>query len=464
MLIGKLGTQNRCEKIRADGRYADGGGLYLQVKNNGRAKSWEFRYAVGGRDRWMGLGSFQTYTVDEMREEARLCRQMRDKGIDPIEQRKAERHERSVAVRLAAKKDVTVRECGEMYLREQDWRPGSLKQAQRQTSRFIYPKIGDVPVSDIDVDHVEQVVRPILDKLQNSTASQVHMHLKCILDFAKAHEYRSGDNPADLKGPLGVRQPRLLAARARKGEKGNAYLDHKRIGEFMHALRTFRYARWKNRVPTTARALEFLVLTGVRSDQVYKLPWSEIDWKERLWVCPPERHKVGGKTGNDYIVPLSDQAIAILEEMRKLQEDAGIYRDDGYVFVHGPSTDHLNRKTARTGANHLSGQAIWVFLDQGTIGKWYANDGRQITPHGFRTTFGDWSVEHGYEERDSEIALGHTVGNQMRNRYKRNAHRIGPRRQMMQAWANYCDRTEPVGGANVVPMRQSNEGKRHADR
>src|SRR5262249_28270876 len=150
-----------------------------------------------------------------------------------------------------------------------------------------------------DVDHVGQVIKPILDKNQLSSARQALSYLNGILVYADAHEYRSGDLPTRIDGPLGVRYPRIKAARERRGEKNNPELDFKRIGEFVKALRAFRYQLWQGKAAIPARALEFLILTAARVDQVTSLPWSEIDWEERLWVCPPERHKTGGKTNMD---------------------------------------------------------------------------------------------------------------------------------------------------------------------
>jgi integrase len=75
-------------------------------------------------------------------------------------------------------------------------------------------------------------------------------------------------------------------------------------------------------------------------------------------------------------------------------------------------------------------------------------------PHGFRTTFKGWAVEHGYPDDDSEMALAHTVGTSVRNIYARHAHRIEPRRLMMQSWADYCGRTEPLD-AKIIPMRSA---------
>src|SRR5262245_24969339 len=100
-----------CEKVKAKGMYADGKGLYLQVGEGGRAKSWIFRYAVAGRDRNMGLGSFDTYTLDEARAKAVECRKLRDEGIDPITHRQQQKHERTLAARLKAKANITLREC-----------------------------------------------------------------------------------------------------------------------------------------------------------------------------------------------------------------------------------------------------------------------------------------------------------------------------------------------------------------
>src|SRR6516162_11659021 len=107
MAIHKL-TSRFCETVKKNGMYADGGGLYLQVTNNGEGKSWLFRYHVQGRgDRQMGLGSFYTFPLTEAREKAEQCRKMRHNGIDPIESREAERP----ATKVAAAKNKTLAGC-----------------------------------------------------------------------------------------------------------------------------------------------------------------------------------------------------------------------------------------------------------------------------------------------------------------------------------------------------------------
>jgi integrase len=264
----------------------------------------------------------------------------------------AQRHAGAEAERQAAEKNQTFRQVAESYLATRNWRRGTLAQARHKFPKYIYPKLGDVPISSIDVGHLEGMFRPILDQGLGATASQIHMFVSAILEYAGRS---GGDNPARLKGLLGRRLPHLVDARAGKGARGNPYLDYKRIGECMAALRAFRYQHWVGKTPIPARALEFLILTAVRIDQVTSLPWNEIDWEEKLWVCPPERHKVGGKTNMDYIVPLSDQAMRVLEEMHKLQQDCGLYSERGFVFVHGLQ---LTFTVARSTAGPLAIRSI----------------------------------------------------------------------------------------------------------
>jgi integrase len=494
-------TQKRCEKFKARGLYNDGGGLCLKVPADGGAKSWVFRYAVGGRDRYMGLGSFRDFDIEKARERATECRRLRADGIDPIEHRMAERKRKKQEeeeARLAAKKDVTFRDCAEKYIAEQNWRAGSRDQAERYFPKHIYPKVGEVLVRLFDIDHVEAVCKPLLDR--PSAASRALSYLNGVLEFAKAHRVFTGDLPTDLSGPLQKAMPRLVAARERatKGAERNPWLDFKRIGEFMTALRRYYYqGPWAGKTPVPARALEFLALTGVRGHMVTghsgsrrddtTLKWNQIDWEERLATWTPDQHKVGGETKRDYIVPLSKQAIAVLKEMRTLQEEWGFYGEDKPVFVHPPSVDkNPSRKPSRVEGRPIDKSALGMFL-KSAAGKhgwkdkdgnrisppegWLAKDKKEkrlISPHGFRSTFGGWAVANAdkYPDGDSEIALGHSVGNPTRNRYKDISPRIEPVRVMLQDWANYCDQPfDPVGAAdNDVPVLAEYRGRRRAAR
>jgi integrase len=206
--------------------------------------------------------------------------------------------------------------------------------------------------------------------------------------------------------------------------------------------------------PLVAYALEFLILTAVRKGQAVGARWEDIDFEDRVWDCPPEGHKTGKKTGQYHIVPLSDAAMAVLEKMKELQRG----NESEFVFPGGSRSGHMsvamvNIFMKRFGRNDAVGRAIKagkIAGGQGNGGEWYID----AVPHGFRTTFKVWAVEHGYPEEDSEMALAHTVGSAVRNVYARFAQRIEPRRLMMQAWAEHCGRTEPLD-AKVIPMRST---------
>jgi integrase len=192
----------------------------------------------------------------------------------------------------------------------------------------------------------------------------------------------------------------------------------------------------------SACVLEFLLLTAVRKEQGIQVKWKDIDLETGIWVC--SNHKTAKKTGQDYVVPLSRQAIAVIERMRDLHTKLGIkIEDDGYIFPAGSSG---------RGKGFLSNGALNWFLK-------HSMKREKATIHGFRTGFGDWSVEFGHDERDSEMALGHVVGNGVRNIYKRNAKRIEPRRQMLQAWADYLDQTQPLP-ASVTSLGQFKAAKK----
>src|SRR5262249_27662212 len=152
----------------------------------------------------------------------------------------------------------------------------------------IDPVLGKLAVSAINVDLVEAAIKPIWEKVPVS-AQKAREHLESILTWATAKGYREGDNPASLKGPLGIRLKPFTSVHTTTHNPG---LPHKEIGAFVAQLRALRNKRTGKR-PITAYALEFLILTAVRVHQATDLSWDEIDLGKRLWICP--RHKTRKK-------------------------------------------------------------------------------------------------------------------------------------------------------------------------
>jgi integrase len=317
------------EKLRkVPGRYRDDGeggvrGLYLQITTNGA--SWSLRYEVqipavpeaktwlernGRRERWMGLGSLADFTLKEARARARDKRQLLADDIDPLDAKKAAK----TAKALAAAKTVTFKEAAQQFIAQNEKKWRSQKHAAQWSStlaEYAYPIIGGLAVADVDVGMVLKVLEQdyngqrLWDAIPE-TASRLRGRVESVLGWAKVRNYRAGDNPAAWKNHLA----NVLPSRGKKAH--HPALPYTRIGEFMAALR--------EREGQVVRALEFTILTAARTGETIGARWSEIDLAAKLWTVPAGRIK----GGIEHKVPLSNRAVAILEQLP---------REEGNDFV-----------------------------------------------------------------------------------------------------------------------------------
>jgi integrase len=433
MAGGKL-TALGVAKAKAPGMYGDGGGLYLQITGDGKqkiAKSWIFRYRFKGHvskagkplAREMGLGSFDTWTLAEARERARQQRQLLDQGLDPIGARKTQ----EAAALLARAQTVSFEQCAKDYIR--DHRAGwkNAKHADQWTSTletWVYPVIGKLPVGDITTDLVLKVLKQPVDKkdpdgptfwiARTETASRVRGRIENVLDWAYANKMRSGENPARWKGLLDKLLPERSTVAPVEHHKALPYAD---LPRFMADLR--------RRNSLSARALEYTILTAARTSDTIGAVCTELDRREGLWIVPAARLKGRrGRRKRDHVVPLSDRALAILDDLPQGSE---------YLF-------------ARDDGEPLSNMAMLELL-QGM------GFGEDLTVHGFRSTFKDWCSEQtGYPNEMSEMALAHTVSDKVEAAYRRGDMRE-KRRRLMADWAAYCESPPVAAKTNVVPMR-----------
>src|ERR1051325_7986284 len=403
-------TARQVETRKRPGLFADGGGLYLQVAPTG-AKTWIFRFQLGGRRRDMGLGSVQVYTLAEAREKAAAARRMVAEGSDPIEVRRAERSTKAIETA----KVISFRECAERYIEAHraGWR--NAKHAATwpaSKSADVYPVFGALPVQSIDVALVMKAVEPIWT-VKPETAGRIRGRIESVLDWATARGYRQGENPARWRGHL----ENLLPNRSKvRRVEHYAALPYSEIGSFMAELRQRQDA-------VAARALEFAILTAGRTGEVLGARWDEINTAERLWNVPPQRVKAG----KEHRVPLSDSALAIIEKMAAI-------RQGDFVFPGG--------KVGRPPSN----MAMAMLLR-----RMQRDD---LTVHGFRSSFKDWAAERtNFPAEVSEMALAHTVPDKVEAAYRR-GDLFNKRRQIMDAWAIFCDGS-PQG--IVVALRQPAE-------
>jgi integrase len=397
----------KVSRIAKPGMYADGGGLYLQIKvgageESVSGKSWVYRYATAsGRERYLGLGSFSTTNLGEARRKASKARRLREQGVDPVEDRRAQR---TVAA-LAEAKATTFDQCRDAYIAAHrvGWR--NAKHAAQWSSTletYASPIFGRLPVQAIDVTLVIKVLEPIWST-KPETASRVRGRIEAILDWAKVRGYRTGENPARWRGHLN----NLLPARAKvRRVKHHAALSYVEIGAFMPTMR--------KRPAVAARALEFAILTAARTGEVIDARWKEIDLRTKVWTVPEDRMKAG----REHRVPLSSAAVSILKGMQEVRENE-------YVF---PG----ERRAA------LSNMAFLMLLRR--MGR------ADLTVHGFRSTFRTWAAEcTSFPREVIEAALAHLVGDATEQAYQR-GDLFEKRRRLMDVWADYCEGSEVQRG------------------
>jgi integrase len=390
------------ELAKAPGMHPDGDGLYLAVTKAGVA-SWIYRYMLGRHERSMGLGPLRHVGLADARRLADEARRLKREGVDPIEHRRARQRDEALAVAKA----VTFKQCAVAYItaHRAGWK--SAKHAAQWSDsleRYAYPVFGGVSVQAVDTALVMSVVEPIWND-KPETASRVRGRIEAILDWSASRGHREGDNPARWRGHL----ENLLPARRRVRQVvHHAALPYAEIGSFMGALRA------QNGVGD--RALEFLILTATRTSEARGARWSEISLPEQVWIIPPARTKAG----TEHRVPLSDAALAIVEAMREA-------RSSDYVF------------SGIRGA--LGSQALAQALHRLR---------RDVTVHGFRSSFRSWAADHRVPHEIAEMALGHAIPAAVVRAYQR-SNLLEQRRRLMDTWARFC--AEPdARGAEVVQL------------
>jgi len=388
-------------KLKKPGHYAVGDGCYLHIGAGG-TRRWVLRYTLNGRARYMGLVSANLLSLAGARAKARDARRLLLDKIDPIETRRAQHRERL----LETARGKTFRECAESYIasHEAGWRdPRSHKQWVRSLVSYVYPRLGDLPVAAIDTALVLAALEPIW-KTKPETASRVRGRIESILDWAKARGYRDGENPARWRGHLDHLLPAPNRVRRVKHFAALPYAD-------LPAL----MAKLRDQQGMPAAALEFLILTAARSNEVLSVRWNEIDGN--MWTVPGERMKAG----KPHRVPLSDRAVEVL---------VSLPREGEFIFI-GARTDaasnphQLKRVLQRMGYNN-------------------------ITVHGFRSTFRDWAAETtSYPNHVVEQALAHAIGNGVEAAYRR-GDLFDKRRRLMDDWARFCSQPAASKGEVVV--------------
>jgi integrase len=366
-------------KSAKPGRYGDGNGLYLLVREGG-ARWWLFRYHVNGKMREMGLGkagaAADAVTLADARARARTLMEAVRAGGDPLAQRDADAKAASAAAQHAAVKAMTFRAVANAYLaaHEAVWRnPKHRAQWRATLDTYAMPHFGDMAVSDVMTGHVMAALEPIWNT-KAETASRVRGRIEAVLDYATARGWRTGENPARWRGHVA----NLLPTRAKVARVvHHAALPWKDVAAFLTDLR--------GRAGMGALALDFTILTAARTNEALGARWREIDLDKAVWTVPAERMKAG----REHCIPLSGAALAIVRALLPLRPADD---DKGAAFVF---------PGARKG-RPLSGMAMLMLLRRMERG--------DLTAHGFRSSFRDWAAESTGYARELAESICSTPG------------------------------------------------------
>jgi integrase len=383
------------------GTYQDGDGLFLKVDKRGGA-SWLLRLQHDGKRRDIGLGSAKLLPLVEARQKAsELRRAIKIDRRDILMERKHE---------AAAK--VTFREAAHQYHKENaaGWKSAIYaRQWLASLESHAFPKLGNVPTGGIAAADIIDVLLPIWQEIPE-TARQVRNRICVVLDYAHAKGWRSSEAPSgngSLKAGRGL--PRQV-----KSRENRKAMPYSALPTFIATLR---------RKPAFGRlALELLILTGVRSQEVRLATWDEFDVQRRLWIIPADHMK----RGKAHIVPLSDAALAVLAKAKAFRL---------------PDTDVV-----------FPGAAGKPMSDM-TLLKVLRDMKEPFHVHGFRSTFTDWAANAGFADAVVEAALAHKTPDAVQAAYRRTTYlgtpeQPGARVTLMDTWGRYCAGESPGGSTS----------------
>lgn len=379
-------------------------GLYLRIKESG-TRQWMLRTKIGGKRSDIGLGGYPSVTLAQAHAKAQTLKDQIQSGINPI----AQRQQRRTTI------EWTFDRCASEYIKlhREGWK--NIKHAaQWETTLASYasPVIGSKHVRDVTVGDVLSIIEPHWVG-KTETMVRTRNRIELVLGWAASRGYRDKQNPAQWRGNLQHALPKPSKVSNRQH---HAALPYREVHPFMQRLAQVD--------GMSAKALQWLILTACRSGEARGATWDEIDLKAGLWTIPKERMKAG----REHRIPLSAQALELLEALPRFEQVEG---KPDYIF------------TGRAGGE-LSDMSLTALIRRMKV---------DATAHGFRSTFADWAAEQtSYPLELREMALAHTLGDKTREAYQR-GDMMERRRAMMGDWATYL--TTPTTSASVILLRGS---------
>jgi len=383
-------------------KLSDSGGLHLLVTPTG-GKLWRWKYRCDGAEKLMALGRYPDVALADARVKRDAARKKLAGGIDPMAERKAEK----TAVKVAT--EHTFKKIGELWL--DHWK-GNKSARHWETTRNrlkanVYPVLGERPFAEVEPMELVQLAKDIEARGASDMAKRILQIIGMVCRYAVAHGY-SKRNPAAEIRPSDILKPTRKQNRAR--------IDSKELPALLRAIELY------DGRPLTRLAIKLMALTFVRTSELICARWEEFDFEARRWAIPGARMKMK----SPHIVPLSAQAIEVLELLRTISGNKAL------VF---PGEQDSEKP--------MSNMTILKALER------MGYKGR-MTGHGFRGVASTILHEQGYNHDHIELQLAHAQRNEVSAAYN-HALYLEPRTKMMQDWADFLEHTQR--GGKVLPFR-----------
>jgi integrase len=376
--------------------------MYLEITPNG-GKWWRFKYRIDGKEKRISLGVYPDVGLAEARDKREQARKLLAAGVDPAEQRKAEK----VAVIENPENtfEAVAREWFDMF--SKPWAKGHADKIIRRLELYIFPWLGSRPIKSITAPELLAALRGIEGRGANETAHRAMQVCGRVFRYAVATGRAERDPSRDLSGALAPVKEKHLAS----------ITDPQEVGALLRAIDAYK-GEWITRC-----ALRLAPLVFVRPGELRHARWSEIDFDKAEWRIPAARMKMRVQ----HIVPLSTQAITVLRDLQQLTGKLD------YAFPGTRSRERPMSENTVTAALRRMG---------------YSGD--DMTGHGFRSMASTLLNEQGWNRDAIERQLAHGERDAVRAAYNYAQH-LPERRKMMQAWADFLDQLKAqVPGIKTV--------------
>lgn len=421
-LLTALAVSKALPKERAY-KLNDGGGLVLDVPPQG-SKRWRWRYRFDGKEKMLSLGVYPAVSLEHARRRRDEVKALLTSGTDPSAARQAAKADKvqaeQVATLLASGEplpgtfEAVAREL--LQVKRDDWAPSYLDKVTARLENHVFPYIGNVMAADIKPPDLLAVLRRVEARGTIESAGRVRETCSMVFRFAIGDHGVESDPARDLALKLKTHVTKHIPA----------ITEPVRFGELLRSIDAYRGT------PAVRAALQLAALVFLRpGSELREAKWTEFDLDAATWLVPAERlkrRKAGKLHGPPHLVPLSRQAVAILQDLFPLTGRGE------YVF---PGVRHRNEP--------MSLNTLNAALDA------MGFTGDEHRAHGFRASARTMLHERlNYPPEVIEAQLAHSVPDALGRAYNRTQH-ADQRRDMLQAWADYCDRLRNC--AQVLPLR-----------